>query len=216
MPKKEKAKPDKFQKWFKKLFLFEKLVYRPFFPYKRLFTTEFEDRNYIVVGNHLSLFDIVFAARTLDKPIHFIAKSELFEKGLMKKFVLKTQCIPVSRDGSDLKAVMQSMKYLKNGESIAIFPEGRRNYTNEKLLPFKGGAAVLSIKTKTPIIPFVQVKKIRFLRRSYALYGEPIEFAEYYDRKLTEKDIQDCDEKLRNIMLELYDKLSDMLKKKKR
>ena len=116
MPKKEKAKPDKFQKWFKKLFLFEKLVYRPFFPYKRFFTTEFEDRNYIVVGNHLSLFDIVFAARTLDKPIHFIAKSELFEKGLMKKFVLKTQCIPVSRDGSDLKAVMQSMKYLKNGE----------------------------------------------------------------------------------------------------
>lgn len=216
MAKKEKTKPDKLKKWFKKMFLFEKLVYRPLFPYKKFKTTDYGDRNYIVVGNHLSLFDVVFAARALDKPIHFLAKSELFEKGLMKKFVLKCECIPVSRDGSDLKAVMQSMKYLKNGESIAIFPEGRRNYTDEKLLPFKSGAAALSIKTKTPIIPFVQVKKIRFLRKSYVLYGEPIEFAEYYDRKLTEQDLQICDETLRTKMLELYDRLSDMTAKKKR
>lgn len=216
MAKKEKTKPDKLKKWFKKMFLFEKLVYRPLFPYKKFKTTDYGDRNYIVVGNHLSLFDVVFAARALDKPIHFLAKSELFEKGLMKKFVLKCECIPVSRDGSDLKAVMQSMKYLKNGESIAIFPEGRRNYTDEKLLPFKSGAAALSIKTKTPIIPFVQVKKIRFLRKSYVLYGESIEFAEYYDRKLTEQDLQICDETLRTKMLELYDRLSDMTAKKKK
>ena len=214
MPKKEK--PDKFQKWFKKIFFFEKILYRPLFPYKKFTTTEYEDRNYIVVGNHLSLFDVVFAVRALNKPIHFIAKSELFEKGLMKKFVLKCECIPVSRDGTDLKAVMQAMKYLKNGESIAIFPEGRRNYTDKKLLPFKSGAAALSIKTKTPILPFIQVKKIRFLRKSYVLYGEPIEFAEYYDRKLTEQDLLVCDEILRIKMLELYDRLSEMLKKKKK
>ena len=108
------------------------------------------------------------------------------------------------------------MKYLKNGESIAIFPEGTRNKSDEIFLPFKSGATALSIKTKTPIIPFVQIKKLQFLRRSHVLYGEPLEFAEYYDRKITEKEIAECDEILLNKMHELYNELLEMRSKKKK
>jgi 1-acyl-sn-glycerol-3-phosphate acyltransferase len=145
-----------------------------------------------------------------------MAKKELFEKGLMKKFVLKSECIPVNRDGNDLKAVMQAMKYLKNGENLGIFPEGTRNKSDNVFLPFKSGATALSIKTKTPIVPVIQIKKLRFWRRSHVYYGEPIEFAEFYDKKISDEDIKQCDIVLRDKMFELYYTLKNEVESKKK
>lgn len=216
MSEKEKRKLNKYEKWFRFMHRMERIFYRPLFPYKKHGHTElYDDKPYIFVGNHYSLLDVVIAAVATSKPVHFMAKKELFEKGLMKKFVLKCECIPVNRDGNDLKAVMQAMKYLKSGESIVIFPEGTRNRSQDIFLPFKSGATALSVKTKTPIVPIIQVKKIKFLRLSHAVYGEPIEFTEFYDKKLTEADIEKCDELLRNRMLELYNQLTVSLSKKK-
>lgn len=217
MAKKEKVKLNKVSKWFRTLRRAEPFLYRPFFPYKKYGHTEqFKDRAYIFVGNHLSVLDVVFAAIASNRAMHYMAKKSLFEKGLMKKFVNKCECIPVNRDGTDVRAVMLAMKYLKAGECVCIFPEGTRNKTNETFLPFKGGAAAISIKTKTPIVPMVQVKKIRFLRRAHVLYGEPIEFREYYDKRLTEEDIQKCDDMLRDKLYEMHAELTQILAKKKK
>ncbi len=216
MAKKEKRKLTKFEKWFRTLHRLERFVYRPLFPYKKHGHTQpYDDRAYLFVGNHYSVLDVIVVAMATTKPVHFIAKKELFAKGISKKFVNKCECIPVNRDGTDVKAVMQSMKYLKNNESVIIFPEGTRNKTDETFLPFKSGAAAISIKTKTPIVPVVQVKKIGFLRRSHILYGEPFEFTEYYDKRLKEEDVLKCDEILREKMLEMHAELSEIIKKKK-
>lgn len=215
MAKKEKIKLNKYEKWFRTMHRFERIVYRHLFPYKKHGHTQpYDDRPYIFVGNHLSFLDVVAMAIATNKPVHFIAKQDLFEKGLMKKFVKKCQCIPVNRDGTDVKAVMQAMKYLKSGESIVIFPEGTRNKTEEVFLPFKSGAAAISIKTKTPIVPIVQIKKIRFLRCAHIMYGEPIEFSEYYGKRLTEEDIAKCDLMLREKMLKLHAELKKITSKK--
>ena len=217
MAVKGKVKKTKFEKWFGTIRRLEHIIYRPLFPYKKHgHVSPYDDRAYIFVGNHYSVLDVAYAAVATTNPVHFIAKDSLFKKGLMKKFVLKCQCIPVSRDGTDVKAVMQAMKYLKNGESIVIYPEGTRNKTDEIFLPFKHGAAALSIKTKTPIVPIVQVKKIKFLRRSHVIYGEPIEFTEYYGNRLNEQDIEACDKILRDNMRELYSELKEITTAKKR
>lgn len=217
MAKKEKVKLTKIEKRFNRMRKLEPIFFRPFLPYKKHGHTEpFTDRAYIFVGNHRSIFDVVFSAVATNKPIHYLAKKELWDKGIFKGFVRKCECIPVSRDGSDVKAVMLSMKYLKGGECISIFPEGKRNKTDEIFLPFKGGATAISIKTKTPIIPFVHYKKLRLFRRTYVMYGEPLEFTEYYGKRLTEEDIQKCDEILRNTMLEMYLKLEETYSKNKK
>ena len=217
MAKKEKQKLNAVSKWFRTLRRVEPFLYRPLFPYKKYGHTEmFTDRAYIFVGNHLSVFDVVFPAISTNRAVHFMAKKSLFEKGLMRKFVLKCECIPVNRDGTDVKAVMQAMKYLKMGENVVIFPEGTRNRTSERFLPFRGGATAISIKTKTPIIPMIQVKKIRMFRRSHVLIGEPMEFTDYYDKRLTEEDINKCDDILRDKLNEMYEQLADILSKKKK
>ena len=217
MAKKEKQKLNAVSKWFRTLRRAEPFLYRPFFPYKKYGHTEmFKDRAYIFVGNHLSVLDVVFPAISTNRAVHFMAKSVLFNQGvLMKWFVKKCECIPVNRDGTDVKAVMQAMKYLKNDECVVIFPEGTRNKTKERFLPFRGGATAISIKTKTPIIPMVQIKKIRIFRRSHVLIGEPLEFTEYYDKRLTEEDVKKCDDVLRDKLSDMYDELTEILSKKR-
>ena len=90
------------------------------------------------------------------------------------------------------------------------------NKTKVILLQFRSGATALSIKTKTPMIPMVQVKPIRLFRKAHVLIGEPIEFTEYYDKRLTEEDIKKCDDMLRDKIYEMYMQLPEILSKKKK
>ena len=83
------------------------------------------------------------------------------------------------------------------------------------MLPFKHGASVMAIKTKTPIIPMVIYKKPKFFRCTHILVGEPLEFTEYYDRKLTDADYAEADEKLRNLMLKMRADHTEYLLSKK-
>lgn len=221
--KKEKKKLNKYEKWFRFLHFIVRTVYRVFYPYKRYGCTEMhDDRAYIFVGNHYSVLDVAPVALATKKPIHFMAKSSLFEKGFLKWFCEKSQAIKVNRDGTDYRAIMEAMKYLKSGEHLAIFPEGTRNknknidINGEIFLPFKSGATAISIKTKTPIVPVMQVKKIRFLRKTPIFYGESIEFTEYYDKRLTEEDIEKCDNMLREKMREIYLEFYNLINKKKK
>ena len=213
--KEKKKKLTKFEKWFRFLHGAQRFASLGLIPVKKYGCTEkFNDRSYIIVGNHRSILDVVVAIMPTDKPVHFMAKKELFEKGLGKWFTKKCECIPVSRDGSDVRALMQAMKYLKEGSIVCIFPEGTRNKTEDVFLPFKSGAAALSIKTKTPIIPVVQLKKIKLFRRSNVYFGEPFELTEFYDRKLTQQDIEKADEVLFQKFLGYYNELTDLTAKK--
>lgn len=215
--KSPKKKLTKVEKWFRTMRRFYKFIARIFVPFKRLGHTEqFNDRAYIYVGNHRSILDVAPVAISLDKPVHFIAKKELAQNRIGKWFTTKCECILVNRDGSDVRAVILAMKYLKNGESVCIFPEGTRNTTDEIFLPFKSGAAALSIRTKTPIIMMIQRYKAGFFKRNYVYYSEPFEFTEYYDMKPTEEDLKAADEKLREKMLDIYYQLDEMLKNKKK
>ena len=216
-----KKKRKKFERWFRFLHFCEKIV-RVFYPYKRHYEQFLKGYNgpLIVVCNHYRLWDVIYPAMAIpSRPVHFMAKQELWDHKVTRWFCNKCQCIPVSRDGSgtDVKAMMQAIRYLKSGEIITIFPEGKRNTTGADMLPFKGGATALAIRTKTPIVPVVQIKKAKCFRMSHLIYGTPIEFTEYYDKKVSSEDIQACEVKLRDIMLKMRaDYIAKRAEKKKK
>ncbi len=217
MAKKEKIKPTKLEKWFRTMRRFYRFFLRFVYPYKVYgIEKKLNDGPYLIVGNHLHIMDVIPAAISTDKPVHYMAKKELFEKGFMKWFTAKCECIPVNRDGNDVRALMTAMRYLKEGGIVNIFPEGTRNKTKDMFLPLKSGSAALSIKTKTPIVIMIQVKKVRKFRRNHVYFSQPFEFTEYYDKKLTQEDIAVCDEILRSKMEECYRTLEQILSDKKK
>lgn len=199
---KTKKKPTKLEKFFKTLHFLEKHIYRVVYPYEKHGNlTKYEDIPLICIGNHYSYTDVIFPCLVTDRPIRFIAKHELSDNGgFMKWFVKKAGCIMVKRDGSDVQAIKDSMRVLKDGGVINIFPEGTRNHSYDELLPFHSGAAALSIKTQTPIIPIVKVTKVRLFKKTHVIYGDPIEFRKYYGKKVTKEQLEECDNILREAM----------------
>ncbi len=170
----------------------------------------------VYISNHYALFDPVYAASTTWEGIHFVGKKEIERMFLIGAVAKKAKAILVNRDGNDVRGVLDCLKCLKNGDKIAIYPEGTRNKGEGALLPFKHGAAALAIKAKVPIIPLCIYKKPKYFRCTHILMGEPIELTEYYDRKLSEEEVVGVDEMLRSKMLEMKAEHKAYLENKKK
>ena len=107
----------------------------------------------IVVGNHLHIMDQCAPIISTKRMIHYLAKKEYFD-GPFAWFFKMSGCIPVNRKVKDEHATNQALTLLNQDYAIGLFPEGTRNKTKEKLLPFKYGAVSLAIKTDSYIVPF--------------------------------------------------------------
>ncbi len=157
----------------------------------------------LYIGNHQSFIDIFYPAHTTKEGIHYLAKIEIMTAPILHGWGKRIGAIAVRRDGSDIRPFMDAMRVLKNGEKVAIYPEGTRNRENCEIRPFHGGAAMLAIKAKVPVVPVVVCNKPRFLHMTHVYVGEPFELSEYYDRKLTQEEYASADEALRQTLITL-------------
>lgn len=110
-----------------------------------------ENEKFIVCANHKSLLDPVFIALALDRQVHFIAKKELFEVPVLKNILKFLKAIPAQRDGKDLSVLRDSIKLIKSGKILGIFPEGTR-VKEIKRENIKDGAGYIALKSKTDIL----------------------------------------------------------------
>lgn len=190
--------------------------YRLIFPFRCYGVKKVADGACVYVGNHYRIWDPVYIARTTTEVVHFLAKKEVIESWAMKRICRKIRCISVNRDGNDVRALMDALKCLKNGEKVSLFPEGTRNKTTQEILPFKPGAAAMAIRAKVPIVPMAIYKKQKPFRMAHILYGEPFELSEFYDKKLTDEDIERADEIIKEHILTLKREHTEFLARKKR
>ena len=185
-------------------------------PFRFYGNRKVKDGACVYICNHFGMLDPAYPACTTWEGIHFIAKTEVNKMPLIGFLFRKVKGISVNRDGNDVRALLDCFKCLKNGEKICIFPEGTRNKTGVELQPFRHGAAAIAIKAKVPIVPMMLYKKPTYFRVAHVLMGEPIELTEYYDKKLTETDYEEADQKLYNIMLDLRREHTEFLQRKKK
>ena len=106
----------------------------------------------ILISNHFSLGDPIRLAFVAPRPIHFMAKQELFDSKLKRFFLTQLLAFPVYRKQADMLSLKQAMAVLDKNHIFGIFPEGRRSLTGE-LDSFEKGAAFLAIRCNAPIIP---------------------------------------------------------------
>ncbi len=184
-------------------------------PFRYYGNRKVKDGACIYMSNHYGLMDPAYVAATTWEGIHFVGKREIFESTILGAIARKAKAISVNRDGNDVRGLLDCFKCLKNGEKICIYPEGTRNKTGGEMLPFQHGAAVMAIKCKVPIIPLVIYKKPKFFRCTHILIGEPMELSQYYDKKLSDEELNAVDEYLRQYMIEMRQMHSEFLQRKK-
>lgn len=108
----------------------------------------------VICANHHSMMDpLIFAIGIGSKHwLHFMAKIEIMRLPIVGAVVKKAGSIGVDRGHSDIKAIKESLMWLKRGEKLVIFPEGTRILEGEES-EAKTGAAMLALKTDSPIVP---------------------------------------------------------------
>lgn len=139
-----------------------------------------KDRNFIILSNHVSAWDPITIAVSGRFNFRPMAKKELYRNRIVAFLLEKLGCIKVDRtDG--LHALSLAKKALEDKETMLIFPEGTRSKT-KVLLPFKGGAFALSIRTHTPILPcqVIAPKGMRLFCGVKIRYGSLIEPEQIY------------------------------------
>lgn len=107
----------------------------------------------VICANHISWLDPIVVACIVPRPIHFMAKNELFKNRFMAWLLTKLHAFPVKREKADVGAIRKGLAVLNNGDVVGIFPEGTRQKRPDKLGPAHGGAALLAIKTDACVLP---------------------------------------------------------------
>lgn len=106
----------------------------------------------LLAPNHLSDIDHFALGLTTRRLLWFMGKSELFEIRWLKPVLVFLQAFPVHRDSPDRAALRHAEELLKGGKAVVIYAEGRDSLDG-KLQPLNPGAAMLAIRTHTPIVP---------------------------------------------------------------
>lgn len=128
----------------------------------------------IIISNHFSLTDPIRLALVIPRPVHFMAKQELFNSKLKRVLLKQLLAFPVYRKQADMLSLKQAMTVLDRGHIFGIFPEGRRSITGE-LDSFEKGAAFLALRCKAPVIPVYVDPNWKKRKRIRMIVGETMD-----------------------------------------
>lgn len=154
----------------------------------------------IICSNHVSILDPVIVGISVPRKIYFMGKKELFNNKIFGKILEKLGAFPVDREGADLSAIRNSLKILKSEEVLGIFPEGTRN-KKEDIDSAKPGIAMISIKSKAPIVPIYIDTRYKLFGKVKVIIGEQLTTEEYYEEKL---NLDNYKEISRQVMSTIY------------
>ena len=127
----------------------------------------------IVCANHSTYIDplLVGIALGIRKHfLHFMVKQELTKIPVFGAFLLSVGCFPVDRNFG-IEAARTSMRLLRSGEKIMMFPEGTRVSTDDAVAA-KDGAVRLAMRMGVPLVPIYIPRDKRVFRRVKLIVGE--------------------------------------------
>ena len=140
----------------------------------------------LVCSNHISAADPVIICAAMKNQVCFMAKKELFKIPVVSGLIKILGAFPIDRGGKDVGAIKKAVSYLEEGKRVGIFPQGtRRPGENPRETSLKNGAAMITIKAKSDVLPvYIHRKgnKPGLFKKTVVIIGKPIKFESFnYD-----------------------------------
>jgi 1-acyl-sn-glycerol-3-phosphate acyltransferase len=112
------------------------------------------NRPYILAANHQSWFDIFAILGKIPGRFVFLAKKELLSIPVFGPAMAEDGHIPIDRSNRQkaIESLNEAARRVRNGTSLAIFPEGTRS-PDGVLQEFKKGGFILALQSKQPVLP---------------------------------------------------------------
>ncbi len=156
----------------------------------------------VFISNHIHAIDPIFISFMMGRAVCWMAKIELFKNKAFGSFLKGINVFPVNRGSGDLGSIRFAIRLLNEGKILGMFPEGKRIKTGE-IGAFEPGAAMLAIKTDSPVIPVYAQYDYGLFRRVKVIVGEQIDLNEYTGKKHNVAAVQQATEYLRNRIVSL-------------
>ena len=104
----------------------------------------------ILAANHQSFYDIFVLGAVMKRPIHYMAKQELFDNAALARFLPHTGAFPVRRGEADRGAIDSAREVLARGGILGIFIDGTRHH-GDGLGEVRAGAAMIADTPRAPV-----------------------------------------------------------------
>lgn len=106
----------------------------------------------LVCSNHQSHLDPVLVGLASERRLNYLARESLFRLAPFRWLIQSLDAIPIDRDGFGLSGIKETLRRLKRGEAVLLFPEGTRTPDGE-IGPLKPGMCALARRSRAPIVP---------------------------------------------------------------
>ncbi|MDO4557577.1 MAG: lysophospholipid acyltransferase family protein [Planctomycetia bacterium] len=140
----------------------------------------------LLAANHESFLDPPAIGAGVPRMINYLARESLFRANWFFGLHLRLiNVIPLELDGDNaamIVGIRESVRRLRAGETLIVFPEGTRSEDGE-IHTFRSGFVILANRTRCPILPVAVVGPFELLPRGSkkirpgvvdVRFGEPI------------------------------------------
>lgn len=170
------------------------------------------NKTYVFCANHFSYLDIAVMGLVIRNYYAFVGKADL-KKVPLFGYMFRKLHIQVDRNDRQSRSISltRSIKALKNGRSIIIFPEGgiKTKQLPKLHLPLKDGGFVMAINQQIPIVPITFLNNFEVLADGeYVLHRKAIEVIVHEPIEtigMTGNDIEQLKDKFKNTVQSTLD-----------
>ncbi len=141
---------------------------------------------FVIASNHVSNLDPFILGIASQRRLSYMTKDALFRNKILSYLLYRVDAFPIRRGATDFQAIRETLRRLKRGTPVVLFPEGTRQGVSvkKKVHP---GIGFIVVKAGVPVIPAyikdsqkVMAPGRRTLRRSRVtvVFGAPLYFTQ--------------------------------------
>jgi 1-acyl-sn-glycerol-3-phosphate acyltransferase len=169
-----------------------------------------ESGSVLLIANHTSYADPPIVGTACRRPVHFMAKAELFFFPL-GAIISRTHAFPVRKGGVDRAALRRAMQLLKEGRVLLMFPEGTRS-PDGRLMELETGAAFVALSSGAQVVPVGVDGADRLLPRRWPIprpaklrvrFGPPVNLDDLRGSRPTREALEEATRRMAAAMREL-------------
>lgn len=162
------------ERWYNLIYCVARPVGCVFFPQKTYGRENIPEGPALICANHSSGLDGLMLPFAMGRKnyLRVMAKAELRKVPVIGWILEKAGIIFVKRGERDIDSVKNSLRALKAGEKLMLFPEGTR-VRGDEMVAAKSGAVHIASRAGVPIVPVYIPRNKKLFRVSRVVIGKP-------------------------------------------
>jgi 1-acyl-sn-glycerol-3-phosphate acyltransferase len=161
------------------------IIFKPLYRIEAIGLEHFpKEDGVLLCANHIDNFDPLVVGIMAPRPVHYMAKEEIFTVPVLGNIVKKVNAFPVKRGMSDREAIRKGLSVLKEKNVFGLFPEGTRS-KNGELGKGLAGAGFFALRSDAQVVPCAIIGPYKPFQKLKVIYGKPMNMEEMRKNKVS-------------------------------